>query len=178
MKELLNDRIDILVDKARQGDFTSQFKLAKSFYYGKLVKRSLPLARYWAYKAVTHIDNNHNSDVYKLFCSTMAPHFTNNEQYVSFGESYDISLTSGQAMGSSKFRGKFDKYTEDERYYRTYYISRFIVFYFIRGAYRVLEPSAGSYRIYGKEKAHFKEYWKWLIPFFLLALYFVIRIVV
>lgn len=178
MKNLINDRIDDLVAKAKQGDFRSQFELAKSFYYGRRVKRSIPLARYWSYRAMTNTNYDHDSEVYHLYQSAMAPHFTNNEQYVSFGESYDISLVQGQLISSSKFRGKFDVYSKDQKYYRTYYITRFIIFYFISGAYRVYEPSDGSYHIYGKERTHFREYWKWLIPFFVLALYIAYRLVV
>lgn len=178
MRTLINDRIDTLDLKARQGDFSSQSKLAECFYHGKLVNRSIPLARYWAYKAITNVDNDHNSELYKLYEATKAPHFTGNEEYISFGESYNVSLTEGGFLGSRKFRGKFDVLSDDNHYYRTYLIARFILFYFIIGAYRVYEPQQGSYRIYGKEKKHFKEYWKWLIPFFLLAVYLLISIFV
>lgn len=175
MKDLIKDRIDILVEKAKQGDFESQYELAKSFYYGKLVERSLPLARYWAFKAITNPDKDHTSDIYNLYQSANAPHFTDNERYVSFGTSYDISLTGSSLWGSTKFRGKFDIYPDDKKYYRTYYITRFIIFCFIRGAYRVYEPERGSYRIYGKEKMHFKEYGIWLMPYVLVALFFIFR---
>ena len=132
MKELIKDRIDILVEKAKGGDFESQFELAKSFYYGKLVERSLPLARYWAFKAITNPDKDRDSDIYNLYQSANAPHFTDNERYVSFGTSYDISLTGSSLLGSTKFRGKFDIYPDDKKYYRTYYVTRFIILYIIR----------------------------------------------
>lgn len=176
MKELKKDRIDVLLEKAKSGDQKSQFELAKAFYYEKRVNRSLPLAKYWAYRAVTNPNNNHDLETYRLYKAATAPHFIGSEQYLSFGEGYtNISLAGGSAWGSTKFRGKFDIDPNETKYYRTYLITRFIIFYFIRGAYRVYEPTSGSYRVLGKERSHFREYWRWLIPWGVLLLYIIIR---
>ena len=178
MKELKKDRIDVLLEKAKSGDVKSQFKLAKALYFGKRVNRSIPLAKYWVFRAVTNPDYDHDIEVYRLYTATMAPHFTRNEQYLSFGESYNnISLNSGGNLSSTKFRGKFDADPNETRYYRTYLITRFIIFYFISGAYRVYEPTSGSYRVLGKEKTQFREYWRWLIPWGLLAIWIIIRLI-
>ena len=52
MSDLLKDRIDILVDKAKSGDATAQLSLAKCFHAGRLVEKSSDLAKYWAFKAI------------------------------------------------------------------------------------------------------------------------------
>lgn len=52
MKKLLKDRIDTLITKAKSGDGDAQLSLAKCFYNGRLVERSLDLAKYWAFKSI------------------------------------------------------------------------------------------------------------------------------
>ena len=52
MKELIRDRIDVLIDKAREGNARAQLKLAKCFYSGHLVEKSVDLAKYWAFKSL------------------------------------------------------------------------------------------------------------------------------
>lgn len=53
MKEKLKDRIDVLFEKAKAGDNEAQLKLAKSFYRGNLVEKSIDQAKYWAFKSVS-----------------------------------------------------------------------------------------------------------------------------
>lgn len=53
MKELLKHRIDVLMEKAKAGDASAQFKLAKEFKKGCIVEKSLDNARYWAFKAIS-----------------------------------------------------------------------------------------------------------------------------
>lgn len=53
MKDLLRDRIDVLMDKAKAGNARAQLKLARWFKKGHLVEKSLDQARYWAFKAVS-----------------------------------------------------------------------------------------------------------------------------
>lgn len=57
MKELLRDRIDVLMENASSGDSAAQLKLAKDFYRGHLVERSIELAKYWSFKAVVSGNN-------------------------------------------------------------------------------------------------------------------------
>ena len=52
MKELIRDRIDVLLDKAKSGNSRAQLRLAKCFYKGRLVEKSPDLAKYWAFKAI------------------------------------------------------------------------------------------------------------------------------
>lgn len=63
MKEMLKDRIDVLFDKAIAGDDEAQFKLAKSFYKGILVEKSVDQAKYWAFKSMSS-GNSSASDYY------------------------------------------------------------------------------------------------------------------
>lgn len=53
MKEPLKDRIDILIESARNGNSVSQLKLSKCFYEGHLVEKSNENAQYWSFKAVS-----------------------------------------------------------------------------------------------------------------------------
>lgn len=53
MKEKLKDRIDVLFEKAKAGDNEAQLKLAKCFYRGNLVEKSIDQAKYWAFKSVS-----------------------------------------------------------------------------------------------------------------------------
>lgn len=53
MKNLLKDRIEILLDKAKAGDSEAQLKLAKNFYKGRLVEKSIDQAKYWAFKSMS-----------------------------------------------------------------------------------------------------------------------------
>ena len=53
MTKLVEDRIDVWMEKAKAGDAKAQFRLAKCFKRGHLVEKSLDLARYWAFKAVS-----------------------------------------------------------------------------------------------------------------------------
>lgn len=52
MKELIRDRIDVLLDKAKSGNSRAQLRLAKCFHKGRLVEKSPELAKYWAFKAL------------------------------------------------------------------------------------------------------------------------------
>ena len=52
MKEHIRDRIDVMIDKAREGNARAQLKLAKCFYSGYLVEKSIDLAKYWAFKSL------------------------------------------------------------------------------------------------------------------------------
>lgn len=49
---LLADRFDSLLDKAKNGDSKSQYRLAKWLYKGHLVEKDLDAAKYWAFKAI------------------------------------------------------------------------------------------------------------------------------
>lgn len=53
MSNLLKDRLDILMDKAKSGDAKAQLGLAKCFHRGHLVEKSLDQARYWAFKSIS-----------------------------------------------------------------------------------------------------------------------------
>jgi len=53
-KELIKDRIDVLLEKAHEGDSSAQLTLATYFKDGKLVEISLDQAKYWAFKAVSN----------------------------------------------------------------------------------------------------------------------------
>lgn len=53
MKEQLKDRIDVLLEKAKDNDGISQLKLAKCFYTGELVEKSTENALFWSFKAVS-----------------------------------------------------------------------------------------------------------------------------
>jgi len=64
MKELIKNRIDILIDKAREGNARAQLRLAKCFYNGHLVERSVDLAKYWAFKAMVG-GNSSATDFYQ-----------------------------------------------------------------------------------------------------------------
>lgn len=58
MKERIKDRIDVLFEKAKAGDNEAQLKLAKSFYRGNLVEKSIDQAKYWAFKAIQNGNGN------------------------------------------------------------------------------------------------------------------------
>ena len=45
----LRDRFDVLLDAAKDGDSHKQLELARCFYEGTLVEKSLDAARYWAF---------------------------------------------------------------------------------------------------------------------------------
>lgn len=53
MKEPLKDRIDILIESAKNGNSEAQLKLSKCFYEGHLVEKSTENALYWSFKAVS-----------------------------------------------------------------------------------------------------------------------------
>ena len=53
MKEPLKDRIDVLIESAKNGDGVVQLKLSKYFYEGHLVEKSIENAKYWAFKATS-----------------------------------------------------------------------------------------------------------------------------
>ena len=53
MKEPLKDRIDVLIESAKNGDGVAQLKLSKYFYEGHLVEKSIENAKYWAFKATS-----------------------------------------------------------------------------------------------------------------------------
>lgn len=53
MKEPIKDRIDVLIESARNGNTDSQLKLAKCFYKGHLVEKSIDNALYWSFKAAS-----------------------------------------------------------------------------------------------------------------------------
>ena len=64
MKEPLADRFDVLLSKARSGDTNAQLELARCFYHGKLVEKSIDQAKYWAFKAI--LGGNRNAfDLYR-----------------------------------------------------------------------------------------------------------------
>lgn len=53
MKEQLKDRLDALLESAKAGDGAAQLKLAKCFYNGHLVEKSIENALYWSFKAAS-----------------------------------------------------------------------------------------------------------------------------
>ena len=53
MKELIKDRIDVLMDSANKGNTNAQLKLARCFYEGHLVEKSIDNALYWSFKAIS-----------------------------------------------------------------------------------------------------------------------------
>ena len=57
MSNLLKDRIDILIEKAKSGDSKAQLRLAKCFNSGHLVEKSPDLAKYWAFKSLQSGNN-------------------------------------------------------------------------------------------------------------------------
>ncbi len=173
MIKLKENRIDVLYEKASNGDKVSQLSLAKCFYYGRLVVRSLPLARYWAFQAV----ESDKIDTVEFYNLVNTPHFTGNEQYTTVNQQWNISLTRGTYY-SNKFRGKFDVCKENSQVFRTYLVFRLIILYFVIGAYRVYESEEGSYQVLGEEKMSIKEYGKWvvidlIIIGFILLVYFI-----
>ncbi len=178
MKDLLKDKIDLLVDKAKAGDYNAQYKLAKAFYYGEKVKRSLPLANYWAYKAATNEDN-YKREICDFYDVASAPHYTGNEFYESYGRYYSLNLNEYGLWGSLKLKGKYDVYKGDNRLYKKYLILRIIILFFVIGSYRVYEASScNAYHIIGQEKARFKDYFGWLILDFAvigIIVYYVIK---
>ena len=159
MITLLENKIDAIINEAKNGNASQQLKLAKCFYYGKYVKRNISLARYWLYKSI----ENGNCEAEGLYEVMFAPHFTGNEIYKSYGESYDnIKLSIGGFM-SSKLRGKFDVCSSESKIYRCYYYVRFLFFYFGGTAYRVYQVGENSYKILGKEKGQCREKLRWRI---------------
>lgn len=52
MSDLLKDRIDVLIEKAKSDDAKAQLSLAKCFHRGRLVEKSSELAKYWAFKSL------------------------------------------------------------------------------------------------------------------------------
>lgn len=53
MKGIMKDRIDVLLEKAKAGDSNAQLELAKSFYKGHLVEKSIDQAKYWVFKSAS-----------------------------------------------------------------------------------------------------------------------------
>lgn len=51
---LKEDRVDVLMKKAREGDSKAQYKLAKWFQKGRLVVQSNEQAAYWAFKSLNN----------------------------------------------------------------------------------------------------------------------------
>ena len=76
MKEKLKDRIDVLFEKAKAGDNEAQLKLAKSFYRGNLVEKSIDQAKYWAFKAIQN--GSGNAQAYYQALVTGSSHPLNN----------------------------------------------------------------------------------------------------
>lgn len=70
MKELIRDRIDVLLDKAKSGNSRAQLRLAKCFHKGRLVEKSSDLAKYWAFKAILN-GNNSAVSFYKTLVSNI-----------------------------------------------------------------------------------------------------------
>ena len=54
MINLKEDRLDLLMKKARENDPKAQYKLAKWFQKGHLVEPSNEQAAYWAFKALNN----------------------------------------------------------------------------------------------------------------------------
>lgn len=54
MTKLIEDRFDVLLNKAKFGNSKAQYKLAKWFYKGYLVEKSNEQAAYWAFKALNN----------------------------------------------------------------------------------------------------------------------------
>lgn len=54
MKNLMEDRVDVLMKKARGDDPKAQYKLAKWFHKGHLVEQSNEQAAYWAFKSLNN----------------------------------------------------------------------------------------------------------------------------
>lgn len=54
MKNLMEDRVDVLMKKARADDPKAQYKLAKWFHKGHLVEQSNEQAAYWAFKSLNN----------------------------------------------------------------------------------------------------------------------------
>ncbi len=150
----IRHRIDVLHEKAQTGDPEAQYQLARCLYYGNLVERSRTLARYWIIKA---LENGH-PEAPTLYDCIAAPHFTGNEQYTSFAQSYDLMWGYCGIWGSCHFHDKHDAYPKDQRLYRTYLYLRILFLYLpsLR-AYRVLEDPPQSYKILGTEKIHWRE---------------------
>lgn len=152
--EYIRHRIDILLEKAEAGDSEAQYQLAKSLYYGENVERSLNEARYWVFKAL----ENGNNKAGTLYECIVAPHFTGNESYTSFGRKYKIRWGNMGVWGSHHFRGKYDVYAEDQRLYRTYANYRIFCFFLpTMNAYRVVEVEPNSYQVLGSEKIRWIE---------------------
>lgn len=51
---LKEDRVDVLMKKAREDDPKAQYKLAKWFHKGHLVGQSNEQAAYWAFKSLNN----------------------------------------------------------------------------------------------------------------------------
>lgn len=141
------DNISDLIQKALKGD-TSKYKLlAEAFYYGNIVERSIPLARYWAFKAIAAGDKSASS-IYDIANNI---HLTGDEKYIDVSGKYGLAPTSFSWFFSQRLRGSHDRCPERNNYYRSYYCFRLGPIVVPVGAYRVLAYNNG-YRILGEEK--------------------------
>ena len=164
MIELLKTRNQRLKEKAVAGSAIHQLKYAWNCYKGKRMERSIPAAQYWAFKAYSQ-GLKKASELCEI-CTY--PYFTGKEHYLPY-KPWDVSLTSGGWWYSDRFRLKFDKYAKEPGWYRTYYVYRFVILFFPKGAFRVYE-SNGGYRIIARERWRFFEYiWWYLIDIFVVA---------
>ena len=155
--ELLKTRNTQLKERASQGDGKAALRLARNYYMGIRFERSLPLARFWAFKAL----KAGCAEAESFYKTIASPHYTGNEYYRSFGESYPLSLSSSGIWGSSRFRGEFDRHPEFKQWYRTYHVLRIILLYLPLGCYRIVEVGTGQYRVLAREYGHLRESYKW-----------------
>ena len=54
MKEPIKDRIDVLLEKAKNNDSDAQLQLAQCLKEGKWVEVSIEHAKYWAFKSASN----------------------------------------------------------------------------------------------------------------------------
>lgn len=172
--KLLKTRNTQLKERAVAGDGKASFRLARNYYLGVRFERSLPLARYWAFKAL----QAGYMEAGPFYKTISAPHYTGNEYYKSFGERYGFSLSSNGIWGSSRFRGEFDRHPEFKQWYRTYHVVRILLLYLPVGCYRVIEAGSGQYKVPAREYGHLRESGKWwllnliwIAPVLLLVLF-------
>lgn len=66
MQTLLQDRVDVLMEKARKGDASAQMLLAEWFSKGHLVEFSRENALYWGFKAVNSGESEMPSRYYAV----------------------------------------------------------------------------------------------------------------
>lgn len=153
----IKTRASRIISAAQNGSIRAQEKLAKRCYFGKGIERNIAAAQYWAYKAI----DQGSKRAERIFNATQFAHMTGNEYYTGYTGYHNITLTSGEFF-SEKLRGHYDRHKENPAYYRSYNVIRFLLFFYVKGAFRVYDNGNG-FNVIGKEKMRFFEYCWWYL---------------